>query len=252
MAESGQDSLTARLTLSVVVPLRDEEANVEPLLAEIEAALSDREAAEYVLVDDGSRDGTLSALRGARERYPRLRILRHASACGQSRAVHSGVLHARGRMIAVLDGDGQNDPADIPALLALYDELEAKGEPIGMVAGERRRRHDSALRRISSRVANGANRRLLRHEARDIGCGLKVLSRATFLRLPYFDHMHRFMPPLIHREGLAVRYLPVNHRPRLRGRSNYGLWGRLAVGIIDLFGVRWLLKRGKTPEILVE
>ena len=252
MAESGQDPLTARHALSVVVPLRDEEANVEPLLAEIEAALSGEDAVEYILVDDGSRYGTLSALRGARDRYPRLRILRHVSACGQSRAVHSGVLRAKGRMIAILDGDGQNDPADIPALLALYRKLEEEGEPIGMVAGERRRRHDSALRRFSSRVANGANRCLLRHEARDIGCGLKVLSRATFMCLPYFDHMHRFMPPLVQREGLAVRYLPVNHRPRLRGQSNYGLWGRLGVGIVDLFGVRWLLKRGKAPEILVE
>ncbi len=240
------------LALSVLVPVRDEAENVRPLLDEIDRALGAETAVEYIFIDDGSRDGTLEALRAARADLPRLRILRHGQSCGQSRAILSGLRAARGALIAVLDGDGQNDPGDLPALLAHYRAQAALGRDLGMVGGVRAKRHDSTLRRLTSRVANAVNRSYLRHDGRDTGCGLKLVPRALFLRLPYFDHMHRFMPALIAREGRAVDYLPVNHRPRERGRSKYGLFDRLGVGIVDLFGVRWLQNRSRIPDISEE
>ena len=247
-----QDGASAALALSVVVPVRDEAENVVSLVAEIDAALRDEPQVEYIFVDDGSRDRTLELLKATRLEKPRLRLLKHAQSCGQSRAILTGVLAARGELIAVLDGDGQNDPADLPALLAGFRAAAASGEPLGMIGGVRAKRHDNALRRWSSRLANAINRRYLRHQARDVGCGLKLLPRAVFLRLPYFDHMHRFMPALLAREGLAVSYLPVNHRARGGGRSKYGLWNRLGVGIVDLFGVRWLQNRARVPEVSEE
>ena len=191
--------------LSVVVPVHDEQENVLPLIAELHAALDGVVPYELVFVDDGSGDATPERLAQAQRadegrRDGRLRVVRHRVACGQSTAVHSGVSQARGQWIATLDGDGQNDPADIPRLLAV---LTAPDRPprLAMVAGWRTTRRDSWLVKLSSRVANGVRGRMLRDRTPDTGCGLKLFERDLFLRLPYFDHMHRFLPALVHRAG---------------------------------------------------
>jgi dolichol-phosphate mannosyltransferase len=235
--------------LSVVVPVKDERDNVAPLLAEIHAALAGLSELEVVYVDDGSRDGTAEALAAARQRYPRLRVLRHAGSCGQSAAIHSGVRVARFPWIATLDGDGQNDPRDLPALLA---QLSPGQRPPGLelVTGNRVTRRDTWLRRVSSRVANGVRAGLLGDRTPDTGCGLKVFGRDLFLALPFFDHMHRFLPALVLRQGGQVVSVPVGHRPRQAGRSKYGLHNRLWVGIVDLLGVAWLQRRMQRPEVL--
>jgi dolichol-phosphate mannosyltransferase len=229
--------------ISVVIPVRNEAPNIAPLVAEIEAALAGF-AHEIVYVDDGSADATPAALREAARAAP-LRHLRHRSSCGQSAAVVTGVKAARGTWIATLDGDGQNDPADIPRLLA---RAVAEGGAI-LVAGHRVNRRDSWVKRRSSRIANRVRARLLRDATPDSGCGLKVFPRALFLELPHFDHMHRFLPALVLRQGGRVVSEPVNHRPRTRGRSNYGTLDRLAVSLLDLFGVAWLQRRWKRPAI---
>ncbi len=236
--------------LSVVVPVRNEAENILPLIEEIHAALEGRWDFEVVYVDDGSNDATPERLREAKLRFPRLRVLRHAASCGQSTAIWTAANAAKGEWIVTLDGDGQNDPADIPALveLALGAEGQA-GARVDLVTGIRRKRQDTWLRRISSRVANGIRQTMLKDGVRDTGCGLKVMRREAFLRLPYFDHMHRYYPALILRGGGEIRCVDVNHRPRLRGTSNYGLFDRLWVGITDLFGVAWLIKRAKRPVI---
>lgn len=239
--------------LSVVVPVRNEAENILPLIEEIHAALEGRWDFEVVYVDDGSTDGTPSRLREAKARFPRLRVLRHGASCGQSTAIWSAANAAKGDWIVTLDGDGQNDPADIPALVEIA--LAADGQPgarVDLVTGIRRKRQDNWLRRISSRVANGIRQSMLKDGVRDTGCGLKVMRREAFLRLPYFDHMHRYYPALIIRAGGAIRCVDVNHRPRMRGTSNYGLFDRLWVGITDLFGVAWLIKRAKRPVIETE
>lgn len=235
--------------ISVVVPVYNESENIAPLIDEIAGALPGNDEIEIIYIDDGSDDDTASALKRCREMYPQLRVLRHARRCGQSRAIRTGVLAARGRLICVLDGDGQNDPADLPRLIAAYAEAVAAGESIGMVMGERENRQDSGFRRFTSRIANTLNRAVLNHAARDVGCGLKVVPREVFLRLPYFDHMHRFMPALVGREGFEVRYVRVNHRARPRGISKYGTVDRALSGMIDLIGVYWLLRRAKTPHV---
>lgn len=229
--------------ISVVVPVRDEAENIDPLLAEIVAALAGRDF-EIVYVDDGSADGTAERLQAARARLPMLRVLRHRRSAGQSAALVSGIRAARGTWIATLDGDGQNDPADIPALLA---RAQAEDAP-ALVAGWRARRRDTALKRLSSKLANGVRGALLGDRTPDTGCGLKVFRRETFLRLPPFDHMHRFLPALVRRDGGAVVNQRVNHRPRAAGRSKYGVMNRLFVGIVDLFGVMWLQRRPIRPE----
>ncbi len=232
--------------LSVVVPVHNERDNIVPLIEEIVAALRGRVALEIVYVDDASRDDSLAVLREARRRFPELRVLRHLSQSGQSTAVRTGVKAARGAWIATLDGDGQNDPADIPKLLAARDAGEAA---VKCYAGWRVDRRDDALKRVSSKVANAVRSRILRDATPDTGCGLKLFEREAFLDLPYFDHMHRFLPALFQRAGWQVRSVPVNHRPRTRGTSKYGMWNRLWVGIVDLRGVGWLIRRAKRTAV---
>jgi dolichol-phosphate mannosyltransferase len=233
--------------VSVVVPVRNEAPNVAPLVAEIEAALAGLPH-EIIYVDDGSTDETAAALREAARSLPegvRLRSLRHRKSCGQSAAIATGVRAARGEWIATLDGDGQNDPADIPRLLR---RAQAEGGAV-LVAGHRVARRDSPTKRWTSRVANAVRARLLGDATPDTGCGLKVFPRALFLDLPRFDHMHRFLPALVLRAGGRVVSEPVNHRPRLRGRSNYGTLDRLAVSLFDLVGMAWLQRRGSRPVL---
>ena len=240
----------APVAVSVVVPVRNEAPNVAPLIAEIRAALA-AVPHEIVYVDDGSTDGTLAELRGlAAQAAPlRLVIRRHRRSCGQSAAIVTGVRAGRGEWIATLDGDGQNDPADLPAMLerAAAERL-AGGGPV-LVAGHRTRRRDSQVKRLSSRFANRVRMLLLRDATPDTGCGLKVFPRQAFLELPHFDHMHRYLPALFIRSGGRVVSVPVNHRPRMRGASKYGTFDRLWVGIFDLVGVAWLQRRWRRPEI---
>ncbi|MBX9701118.1 MAG: glycosyltransferase family 2 protein [Acetobacteraceae bacterium] len=236
--------------VSVVVPVRNEAPNIAPLVAEIEAALAGT-AHEIVYVDDGSTDGTAAALREVAGRVPALRHLRHRTSCGQSAAVVTGVKAARGTWIATLDGDGQNDPADIPRLLDRARGLAPDGGAL-LVAGHRVTRRDSRMKKVSSRVANAVRARLLRDRTPDSGCGLKVFPRALFLDLPHFDHMHRFLPALVLRQGGRVVSEPVNHRPRREGRSNYGTLDRLLVGLFDLVGVAWLQRRWQRPEVVAD
>jgi len=234
--------------LSVVVPVKNEQDNVEPLVREIAAALSGNTVFEILYVNDGSTDMTQVVLDKLKQAFPMLRVIRHRASCGQSRAVTTGVNAARYEWIATLDGDGQNDPADIPALLA---QLANPAQPANLevLAGWRARRNDTFLRRLSSKVANGVRSRMLKDNTPDTGCGLKLFARETFLQLPNFDHMHRFLPALVMRNGGAVISVPVNHRARERGASKYGVHNRLWVGIIDLFGVAWLQRRVRLAVI---
>jgi len=234
--------------VSVVVPVRNEAENVLPLIEEIHAALEGQADFELIYVDDGSTDETPERLAQALQRFPRLRVIRHERAYGQSTAITTGVRAARHPWIATLDGDRQNDPADLPRLLdTLRPGQRAPG--LAMVIGWRTARHDSALRRWSSRIANGVRARLLGDRTPDTGCGLKVFPRELFLRLPFFDHLHRFLPALVMREGGQVVSVPVSHRPRPAGVSKYGVHNRLWVGIVDLFGVMWLQRRATRPGI---
>lgn len=244
--------MTAAPELSVVVPVKDEVDNAVPLLNEICAALRGRTSFEVLFVDDASRDGTVAALIAAKSSSPELRVLTHRKNSGQSRAVRTGVLAARGRLIATLDGDGQNDPADIPALIAVWGHESAKDGELGLVAGQRRKREDNWIKRFSSRIGNGIRQGLLNDRTRDTGCGLKLFSRDAFLSLPYFDHLHRFMPALMLREGYRIAHADVNHRPRSHGTSKYGTLDRALVSISDLQGVRWLASRSRSPEGIEE
>ncbi|BBK41066.1 dolichol-phosphate mannosyltransferase [Allostella vacuolata] len=237
--------------LAVVIPVRNEAENIAPLVAEIRAALGGRTTFEIVYVDDGSTDDTVARIRALQPAVPELRLVRHRASCGQSAAVRTGVRAARAPWIATLDGDGQNDPADIPGLWAM---AAGPGAPpdLGLVAGRRTKRRDSRAKRWASRIANGIRARLLGDDTPDTGCGLKLFRRDDFLDLPGFDHMHRFLPALFIRRGQKVVSVPVNHRPRTRGTSNYGNLDRLLVSFGDLVGVMWLMRRGKRPEILPE
>ncbi len=230
--------LSDGVAISVVVPVKDEAGNVGPLAREIAAALTDQDH-EIIFVDDGSRDGTDKVLAALKSEIPQLRVLRHDRNLGQSRGIRTGAKAARGDIIVTLDGDGQNDPADIPRLLAA---LRAEPE-VAMVSGVRVKRRDSLSRRWASRLGNGLRSALLGDGAADTGCGLKAFRRAVFLDLPYFDHLHRFLIALVQREGWQVRFVPVNHRPRLTGISKYTNFGRLLVSVQDLLGVRWLQRR---------
>jgi dolichol-phosphate mannosyltransferase len=238
------------LEVSVVIPVCNEQENVLPLAREIHAALEGRYRYETIFVDDGSTDGTADAVRAARrDGMPEIRLIRHSVRSGQSAAVATGVRESRAPWIATLDGDGQNDPADIPNLL---DAARKAGSPrLRLVMGNRTTRRDTWLRRLSSRVANGVRGWMLRDGTPDTGCGIKVFDRAVFVDMPRFNHMHRFMPALYQREGYEVVSVPVNHRERTRGKSKYGLHNRLWVGIIDLFGVMWLIRRA-SPRIHID
>ncbi|MGE5148070.1 MAG: glycosyltransferase family 2 protein [Candidatus Eiseniibacteriota bacterium] len=239
------------MKLSVVVPVRNEAENIDPLLAEIHAALDGRVDFEVVYVDDGSDDGTAATLAAARQRYPRLRVVRHRTACGQSAAIATGVKAAQGAWIATLDGDGQNDPADIPKLWAMLD-ADGAADPKRVIIGHRKKRRDTLAKRIASRLANKIRASLLNDNTPDTGCGLKLFARETFLDLPRFDHMHRYLPALFLKRGCTVTSVAVNHRPRERGVSKYGVLDRLWVGISDLMGVMWLQRRTSVPVIVPE
>ena len=231
--------------LSVVVPVYNEADSIVPLVTEIRSALDGRVAYELIYVDDGSTDATPSRLAAVASDWPALRAIRHDQRCGQSTAIRSGVKAARGRWIATLDGDGQNDPADIPALLAVARQ-HAGGPPL-LVAGHRHRRQAGWHRRVSSKVANHVRDWLLGDGISDTGCGLKVFARDDFLDLPYFDHMHRFLPALVLRSGGRVVQVPVSDRPRTHGRTKYGIHDRLWAGLVDLLGVLWLQRRARHP-----
>jgi len=236
--------------ISVVVPVRNETGNLGPLIGEIEAALADLGPFEIVYVNDGSTDGTGAELARLAATRPHLRIVTHRDSCGQSAAVRTGVRAARGAIVCTLDGDGQNDPAFIPAMSAL---LEANGPGCGLVQGQRVGRKDTGFKRFQSRVANNVRRFMLKDGTRDTGCGLKCFRREAYLALPYFDALHRFMPALMVREGYTVVHLDVRDRPRLTGVSNYGFFDRLWVGILDLVGVWWLIRRRRrVPQIVPE
>jgi dolichol-phosphate mannosyltransferase len=227
--------------ISVVVPVRNEAGNIAPLIAEIARAMQGR-AFEIVYVNDGSTDATEQELRGLMAMHPYLRQVRHRQSCGQSAAVRTGVAVARGSIVATLDGDGQNDPAFIPKLVAV---LEAGAPRLGLVAGQRVGRKASGFKKLQSRLANGVRKAVLKDGTRDTGCGLKAFRRDVFLALPYFDGLHRFVPALVRREGFEIGYVDVIDRPRGHGVSNYGFWDRLWVGILDLAGVWWLIRRRK-------
>lgn len=235
--------------LSVVVPVFNERDNVLPLINEITAALRGTTDFEIVYVDDASKDDTLAVLTAAKEENPELRVIRHLGQSGQSTAVRNGVKAARGAWIATLDGDGQNDPADIPKLIARRNEST---DSTKLFAGWRVDRKDTGSKRLASRLANAIRSRLLRDETPDTGCGIKLFERTAFLDLPYFDHMHRYLPALMLRAGWQVESVPVNHRARGAGVSKYNNFNRAMVGISDLRGVAWLIRRSKrtrTEEI---
>jgi dolichol-phosphate mannosyltransferase len=229
--------------ISVVVPVFDEEGNVAALAREIAAAFAGRDY-EMIFVDDASRDGTQAALKALSAEIPQLRVLAHRRNSGQSRSIRSGVLAARGPIIVTLDGDGQNDPADGPALV---DALMAGPPELALVGGERVKRQDSAAKKVASRIGNGVRKRLLRDTANDTGCGLTAFRREAFLRLPYFDHIHRYLPALMQREGYLTAFKAVNHRHRQTGASKYTNLGRLWASLSDLFGVIWLQSRARRP-----
>lgn len=234
------------IAVSVVVPVRNEAGNVAPLINEIAAALDGRWAYEIIYVNDGSTDDTAERLAALMRERSYLRQLRHDQSSGQSAAVRSGVRAARGAVVATLDGDGQNNPEFLPKLI----EAVMASERIGLIAGQRLGRKDTGFKRMQSRIANKVRNFVLRDGTRDTGCGLKAFRRDVFLSLPYFDGLHRFLPALVRREGYEIGYVDVVDRPRLSGVSNYGMWDRLWVGIMDLMGVWWLIRRKKrVPEV---
>jgi dolichol-phosphate mannosyltransferase len=232
--------------LSVVVPVFNERDNVAPLVNEITAALRGRVAFEIVYVDDHSRDDTLAVLQNLKATVPELRVLHHVNQSGQSTAVRTGVKAARGEWIATLDGDGQNDPADIPKLL---EKREVSSAEVKLFAGWRVNRQDTGSKRWASKVANAIRSRMLRDSTPDTGCGIKLFEREAFLDLPYFDHMHRYLPALMQRAGWKTISVPVNHRHRASGVSKYNNLNRALVGLRDLRGVAWLIVRSKRTAV---
>ena len=232
-----------------MVPVRNEADNVAPLIAEIAAALDGRWIYEIIYVNDGSTDATAERLVAAMRHRGNLRQIRHATSSGQSAAVRSGVRAARGAIVATLDGDGQNNPAFLPDLISA---IEKGGERVGLAAGQRVGRKDTSFKKMQSRIANAVRNAILRDGTRDTGCGLKVFRREVFLALPYFDGLHRFLPALVRREGYEIAYVDVIDRPRHSGVSNYGFFDRLWIGIMDLAGVWWLIRRKKPTPVVTE
>lgn len=253
--------------ISVVLPAKNEQGNIGQLIEELHVALTGNVEFEILVIDDGSTDNTVEeALRAGQaciaeefcqqqvahgshtplpsSRKSRVSVLSHPVSCGQSTAIHTGISHARGEWIVTADSDGQNDPADIPALLKLAHQCQA---PHFCIAGYRQKRLDTSWVRFQSKVANAIRQTILRDGVPDSGCGLKLFPKQTFLALPYFDHMHRFLPCLIKRLSGEIVVCPVNHRNRVAGKSNYNAWNRAWAGIIDLMGVLWLRKRTKYP-----
>ena len=240
---------TANVAVSIVVPVRNEAENVNPLITEIAAALDGRWNYEIIYVDDGSTDATAERIAAVMKQRENLRQIRHATSSGQSAAVRSGVRAARGAIVATLDGDGQNNPAFLPDLISA---IEKGGERVGLVAGQRVGRKDTGFKKIQSRIANGVRNGILRDGTRDTGCGLKAFRREVFLMMPYFDGLHRFLPALVRREGYDIAYVEVTDRPRRSGVSNYGFFDRLWIGIMDLAGVWWLIRRKKPTPVATE
>ncbi len=239
----------AAIAVSIVVPVRNEAENIAPVIAEIAAALDGRWNYEIIYVNDGSTDATPERLVSAMKSRPNLRQVRHAASSGQSAAVRSGVRVARGAIVATLDGDGQNNPAFLPALISA---IEQGGERTGLAAGQRVGRKDTGFKKIQSRIANTVRNAILHDGTRDTGCGLKAFRREVFLALPYFDGLHRFLPALVRREGYDIVYVDVIDRPRHSGVSNYGFFDRLWIGIMDLAGVWWLIRRKKPTPVATE
>ena len=243
------DIATHAPAVSLVVAVKNEAENVAPLTDEIAAAMNGRWSFELVFVNDGSTDDTGVMLRRLMAERQWVRQINHAATCGKAAAVRTGVAAARAPLIVTLDGDCQNDPSFIPAMVRA---LESGGARVGLVAGQRVGRRDSRFKRLQSRIANAVRGAILRDGTRDTGCGLKAFRRETFLALPYFDGVHRFLPALVRRDGYEVAYVEVIDRPRLHGRSNYGFWDRLWVGILDLAGVWWLIRRRKRVPRIAE
>lgn len=235
-----------RPRVSVVVPAHNEAENLPVLVDEIATTLAGREPFEVIFINDGSTDGTEAELLQLAASRPWLRQMKHARSCGQSAAIRTGVGAARSDIVVTMDGDGQNDPAFIPKL---FDTLVSAGPRVGLVQGQRQSRK-GAFKRFQSRIANGVRSAILRDGTRDTGCGLKAFRRDVYLALPYFDALHRFTPALVRREGLEIIYVDVVDRPRQHGKSHYGMWGRLWIGIVDLAGVFWLIRRRRrVPEV---
>jgi dolichol-phosphate mannosyltransferase len=238
---------TDAVAVSIVVPVRNEAENVAPLVAEIVSALDGRWVYEIIYVNDGSTDATAGRLADLMKQHRQLRQLKHDHSSGQSAAVRSGVRAACGAIVATLDGDGQNNPVFLPDLIAA---VENGGGRVGLVAGQRVGRKDTGFKKLQSRIANGVRNGILRDGTRDTGCGLKAFPREVFLSMPYFDGLHRFLPALVRREGFEIAYVDVIDRPRHSGVSNYGFFDRLWIGIMDLAGVWWLIRRKKpTPAV---
>jgi glycosyltransferase involved in cell wall biosynthesis len=247
LAKSASDAAPA---LSVVTPMFDEEGGAAALVREIAEALAGL-SHEIIAVDDASTDATKAVLCDAAQQIQSLRVIAHHANAGQSRAVRTGIIAAKSPVIVTLDGDGQNDPRDIAAVFAALTRADAPPE-LAMVAGERRSRQDAASKKTASRLANWVRGKLLKDGAADTGCGLKAFYREAYLRLPYFDHSHRYLPALMRREGFGVEFAPVNHRARFHGRSKYTNLGRLLVAFRDLQGVLWLNSRARTPVVISE
>jgi dolichol-phosphate mannosyltransferase len=230
------------MEFSIVVPVYNEAGNVRPLLQEISGAMAGRHDWEVIYVDDGSDDGSRAELQAALMDYPALRVIRHPRRCGQSSALLTGVTAARAPWIITLDGDGQNDPDDLQVLIERLALEKASADAL-MLAGQRIYRCDNFVKRWSSRIANAVRSRLLNDATPDTGCGIKLFGRQAFLALPAFDHMHRFLPALMQRQGVHVISVPVRHRARREGVSKYGVHNRLWVGLVDIAGVMWLQRR---------
>ena len=239
-----------RPEFSVVAPVRNEADNVEGLAKEIAETLAGR-AYEMIFVDDSSVDDTRARLHALKDKYPQLRIIGHRKNAGQSRAVRTGVLAARSPVIVTIDGDGQNDPADLIGLANQLTRADAPGN-LALVQGRRDKRSDSGWKRFGSRVANAVRKSILKDKSPDSGCGARAFKREAYIQLPYFDHMHRYLIALMLREGYDVRFVPVSHRPRGAGRSKYGVWDRALVGVRDIMGVMWLIRRFRGPAEIKE